>query len=154
MKTTPMTPRQVAEDVEGSGGRTRVLAAAIDATDHQRNEYHIYELVADLGDDQIDDLMEDLVFRGLAAWKQRPLTALGGERSLGWIRPTEKGRSLLQTAIDEEEEAKSVRARIKRYGRTVVRGVRQTAGFLKDIRTIIGAVLAVVAGVVVLIRGC
>ena len=34
MKKTPMTPRQVAEDIDGSDDLTRVLAAAIDAADH------------------------------------------------------------------------------------------------------------------------
>lgn len=68
-KGTPMTPREVAENVEGSDGMTRVLAAAIDAADRRLSEYHVYELVADLGHDEIDDLMEELVLHGLAIWR-------------------------------------------------------------------------------------
>ena len=146
---TPMTPRQVAENVEGSDGRTRVLAAAIDAADQQVSEYHMHRLVADLGDDQIDDMMDELVRARLAAWTRRPLRLLD-ERSPGVIRPTAKGRRLVQDAINEEHQAKSVRGRAA----AAARFVQRAAGFVTDVKTVVLAVLVLLAVVVALIRGC
>ena len=146
------TPREVAEDVDGSDGLARVLAAAIDAADHKRGLYDMRRPVADLGNDQIDELMEELVLRGFAKWIREPKTLPSGRCDFGLIRPTAAGRRLLQTAINEEHEAKSVRGRIKRYGGAVVRGVRHTAGFVTDLRAIGVVVLAVLA--LAFSRGC
>lgn len=83
-----------------------MLAATIDADDHRLSEYHIYELVSDLGDDGIEDLMEELVLHGLGKWIRESHTYVGGERSLGRIRPAAAGRRALQTDIDREHHAR------------------------------------------------
>lgn len=145
-----MTPREVAEDVDGSDGPTRVLAAAIDAADHRRRLYDMRRPVGDLGNDQIDDLMEELVLHGFAKWIREPNTLPSGRRDFGLIRPTAPGRRLLQTAIDQDQEAKSVRGRAAATARFVQRAV----GFVTDLRAIGVVVIAVLALVVVLIRGC
>lgn len=149
-KKMPMTPREVAEDIDGSDGLTRVLAAAIDATDHKRGLYDMRQPVADLGYDEIDDLMGELVAGGAAVWTQRPSTAPSGRRDPGLIRPTAAGRRRLQAAIEKEQEAKSVRGRAA----VTARFVQRAAGFATDVKTVVLAALAVVAGAVAIIQGC
>ncbi|MCY4559490.1 MAG: hypothetical protein OXF79_24595 [Chloroflexi bacterium] len=148
-----MAPREVAEDVEGSDGPTRVLAVAIDATDHpDLGQYHMRRLEG-LGDDAIDDMMGELVRAGLAEWTQRPHTAPSGRRNVGLIRPTAAGRRRRQTATDEEHEAKSVRGRIKRATAAGTQLRRAIAESIRDWKTILGTA-ALVLLVLVAVRGC
>jgi len=164
----PVTAREVAEDVEYLPS-LRVLAAAVEVVDHpDLGSHDMRRLVVDLGDDQIDREMVYLVVHyGQAEWIQEPNTAPSGRRNIGLIRPTAAGYREIRNAIDAGNEMNTVLGRIKyggmavldnldvkRRGAATVRSVHHAAGFVKDVTTIIGAVLAVVAGVVVFIRGC
>ena len=150
--------REIAEN-KSNDPEARVLAAAVHTAEAHAHDNLMRQLVADLGWDQTDQVMEHLVGGGLANWRVEPSTAPSGHRRPGLIKARWEGRKTLEAAYATAQKAERQAARQARPMAKVKRGFsalwRQVQAAETGAKTVLTFVaLAAAFGAGAWFRGC
>lgn len=135
----------------------RVLAAAVHTVEqHNKRDDFMRQLVADLGADTIDQVMEHLVSAGRATWRRKPEVFIGGRRYSGAIGATWAGHKWLEAAVEaaQEEEREAAQAKVKGRVAAASQWLRSAAETVTAVKTLLGFLMLVAAVVFFWFQGC